>query len=322
MVARVVDLFAGWGGASSGAAAAGATVVLAANHWRVAVDAHALNHPNTLHLCQDLNQANFWEFPDHEVLWASPACQGFSQAAQGARKHRLNMRCKHDAIRSTAWAVINCVEAKRPEVVFVENVLDFLRWELYPMWKACLDRMGYAVEEHVADATAFGVPQRRRRLVIVATRSRAPLGLKLPVVPRSEEPAFGPCIDWDDRFVDPGETGWEKISNKTTKVQERIHRARTVKGRGERFLTQYVTNHPGVPLEEAIRTITTKSQWAIVDGDRIRMLRVREIARGMGFEDDYGWPEGSTKGDQIKGLGNAVAPPVAEWFVEQALAVA
>ena len=43
---RAVDLFAGWGGFTAGAEMAGAEVVFAANHWKLAVDAHALNHPS------------------------------------------------------------------------------------------------------------------------------------------------------------------------------------------------------------------------------------------------------------------------------------
>lgn len=314
---RVVDLFAGWGGASLGAEQAGAEVLLAANHWPLAVEAHTLNHPDTKHLCQDLNQANFSMFPDHDVLWASPACQGSSQAARPARKFDLNMKQKHDALRSTAWAVINALEAKQPSVAFIENVTDFKRWQLYPMWKMCIEHLGYAVEEHFPVATSFGVPQRRKRMVIVASRSTAPMGLRLPAV---QEIGFGPFIDWNDEHVDVGEQGWAPVSSKPINVQARVHRARA-QGRGEVFLTQYVTNHPGVPLHEPIRTITTKAQWALVCGGQIRMLRVRELARAMGFPDSYQWPA-SSKEEQIKGLGNAVAPPMARWFIERAMEAA
>ena len=313
----VADLFAGWGGASLGAEQAGATVVLAANHWRLAVDAHQLNHPHVTHLCQDLNQANFYTFPDHDLLWASPACQGMSRAAQPARKNNKDVASKHDMLRSTAWAVINCVEAKRPQAVIVENTIDFRAWVLYDPWLMALERLGYAVETHLAVATDFDVPQRRERFILVATRSKNPLGLVLPSRP---ETPFGPCIDWDDEHPDPREMGWRPVSSKTVKVQERVARGRA-RGLGDIFLTQYVSGHPGVSLDEPIRTITTKSQWAIVDGDRIRMLRTREVARAMGFPDSYTWPAAS-KEDKIKGLGNSVAPPMAKWFVEQVMKAA
>lgn len=313
----VADLFAGWGGASLGAEQAGATVVLAANHWRLAVDAHQLNHPHVTHLCQDLNQANFHAFPDHDLLWASPACQGHSRAAQPARKNKGDIRSKHDQLRSTAWAVVNCVEAKRPSAVVIENTIDFRQWVLYDLWLMALQRLGYAVEEHLAMATDFGVPQRRERLIIVATRSKNPLGL---VLPTRDEPSFGPCIDWENAHPDPRERGWKPVLSKSANVQRRVAKGRA-RGLGDRFLTQYTTDHPGVSLEEPIRTITTKSQWALVDGDQIRMLRVREIARAMGFPDTYTWPK-AIKDDQIKGLGNAVAPPMARWFVERVMEAA
>jgi DNA (cytosine-5)-methyltransferase 1 len=303
---RTVDLFAGWGGFSLGAERAGAEVILAANHWRLAVDAHKANHPHAEHLCQDLNQANFYDFPDMDLLLASPACQGHSTASQPKRRRY------HDALRSTAWAVVSCADAKEPEAIVVENVVDFRRWRLYPAWCEALRCLGYTLEEHVAMASRFGVPQRRKRLIITAVKARHGLRLQLPDAP---EPGFGDCIDWSET------RGWAPVSSKPFKVQERIAKARRL-GRGETFLTQYVTNHPGVPLDEPIRTITTKAQWALVHGDQIRMLNVLEHARAMGFPDDYRWPEGVSKEMQIKGLGNAVCPPVAEWFTGQIMEAA
>jgi DNA (cytosine-5)-methyltransferase 1 len=83
--ARAVDLFAGLGGFTAGATAAGARVVWAANHWPVAVQWHAVNHPETAHLCQDLHQADWTQVPDHDLLLASPACQGHTPARGKAR---------------------------------------------------------------------------------------------------------------------------------------------------------------------------------------------------------------------------------------------
>jgi len=132
---RVADLFAGAGGFSQGAALAGADVVFAANHWRLAVDLHSKHHPETDHACQDLRQFDFSTMPDIDLLLASPACQGHSNAGRGARgKWGLDYR-HHDPTRSTALAVIDALEAKRPQWVIVENVLQFRDWELYEWWR-------------------------------------------------------------------------------------------------------------------------------------------------------------------------------------------
>jgi DNA (cytosine-5)-methyltransferase 1 len=304
---RAVDLFAGWGGFTMGAERAGVDVVWAANHWQLAVEAHSLNHPRTLHSCQDLRQADWSLLPNYDLLLASPACQGHSQAAQPARAHDAHVRPRHDELRATAWAVVSCADTTMPKKIIVENVVDFRRWQLYPVWRVALETLGYHLQELELVASWHGVPQRRKRLFIVGTRRPAST-IKLPR--SSREVPFGPCVNWDD-----GE--WRPVCRTTKTAQARMATGRRRHGR--RFLSQHVSNHPGVGLEEPIRTITTKDQWVVVDGDRYRPLTVREYARGMGFCDGYGWPSGCSRSDAIKGLGNAVPPPLATQLIERVL---
>lgn len=294
---KAIDLFAGWGGFSLGAEQAGAMLVWAANHWPLAVEAHAANHPSARHVCQDLRQADWTALPDFDLLLASPACQGHSQASQPRRRRY------HDALRATAWAVVDCADITAPRAIVVENVADFRRWRLYPVWRAALEALGYHLEELDLRASLFGAPQRRDRLFVVATRGPKALDLE----PSASELPFGPCVEWDAPVT------WRPVATASERVRERIAKGR--RNHGRRFLTQHVTGHPGVGLDEPIRTITTKDQWAIVDGDRYRPLTVRETARAMGFPDSYRWPEGATRRDQIRGLGNAVCVPQARALV-------
>ncbi len=301
---KVVDLFAGWGGFSLGAAQAGANLAGAYNHNPLAVRAHGLNHPEAVHVCQDLRQADWGTLPEFDLLLASPACQGHSQAAQPGRSASGNTRGYHDALRATAWAVVDCADATNPEAIVVENVPDFKRWRLFPLWMQALECLGYVVKEHLLTATSFGVPQRRQRLFITATRKAFEL-----VVPEMKiEPAMGDFIDWDK-----GE--WRPIEQAGIGAQRRIRLGQQI--HGQCFFTQHVTGHKGVPLHEAIRTVTCADQWAVVQGELYRPLTIRETARAMGFPDTYGWPEGSTRRETIRGLGNAVCPPVAKSIVEQ-----
>lgn len=105
---RAIDLFSGWGGFTLGAEQAGARVVWAANHWPVAVDVHARNHPHVAHVCQDLRQADWTQLPRFDLLLASPACQGHSRASQPRRRQY------HDEMRATAWAVVDCADVTDP----------------------------------------------------------------------------------------------------------------------------------------------------------------------------------------------------------------
>lgn len=296
---RAVDLFAGWGGFTLGAEQAGVDVVWAANHWPMAVEAHALNHPDTIHACQDLTQADWTKLPDYELLLASPACPGHSTASQPRR------RAYHDESRATAWAVVDCAEVTYPETLIVENVPAFKRWQLYPIWKSALRQLGYELEEHTLRASHYGVPQRRDRLFIVGSRVGAHITPRKP----SQEPAFGPCIDWDDG-------DWRPITVAGAGAQKRMAAGRA--RHGERFLSQHTTGHRGISLDEPIRTITAQDHWLVVDGDNYRPLTIRETARGMGFPEDYAWPENATRTDSIIGLGNAVCPPLVAELIKEA----
>jgi len=58
VTATVTDLFCGAGGSSLGAEAAGAELVMAANHWATAIEVHQAHFPNAGHDCADISQAD------------------------------------------------------------------------------------------------------------------------------------------------------------------------------------------------------------------------------------------------------------------------
>ena len=290
-----IDLFAGAGGFSTGAAQAGCRVVWAANHWPVAVQWHAANHPSTEHACQDLQQADFRDAPRHDLLLASPACQGHSNARGADKPH-------HDALRSTAWAVVTCAEVHRPYAAVIENVPEFTRWVLYPAWCAALHALGYALAPMVLDAADSGVPQNRLRAFIVATRSRHPVELELP---RREHQSAAACID-----LAAGK--WSPV-NKPRRAAATL--ARIAAGRqrfGSTFLAPYYgsgSGETGRSLDRPIGTLTTKARWALVDGDRMRMVSAVEGRALMGFPASYQLPANEAQAWTL--LGNAVCPPMA-----------
>lgn len=301
--ATAIDLFAGAGGFTAGAEAAGVHVLWAANHWPDAVEVHARNHPRTEHSCQDLQQADWSAVPDHDLLLASPACQGHSFAGQPGRRRR-GVIAKQQADRNTAWAVVSCAEVKRPRTILVENVAAFLRWPLLPAWMHALELLGYELRTQVFDVADFGVPQNRKR-AIVSARLGEPLELASPGL--AHRP-FGPSIDWN-----AGD--WKPLRENTPGVRRRVYAARRRIGEG-RFLTHYVTGHRGRELSRPIGCVTTKAQWAVVRGDHSRMLTPVELRRAMGFDDDYYLPPGSTLATRL--LGNAMPPGFARDLIQQA----
>lgn len=292
---NAIDLFAGAGGFTEGATAAGCRVLWAGNHWPAAVAVHARNHPDTVHACQDLQQADWGQVPAHDLLLASPACQGHSRARGKERPH-------HDAQRATAWAVVSAAECHQPYAVVVENVLDFAEWTLFPAWCAAMTALGYALAPMVVDAADHGVPQHRQRLFVVCTRSKHPVELNLQ--PRPHAAAAG--------FVDFTAGRWQPLAKpgRSPRTLARAEAGR--RAHGSRFVMPYYGSGSGLggrSLSRPIGTITTRARWAVVDGDRMRMLSAAECRAAMGFRASYELP--TSEVEALHMLGNAVCPPVA-----------
>jgi len=290
-----IDLFSGAGGFSTGAVMAGCRVLWAANHWPTAVQWHAANHPDTEHACQDLQQADFRDAPRHDVLLASPACQGHSPARGKEQPH-------HDAQRATAWAVVTCTEVHRPPVVVVENVPAFASWLLFPAWCAAMNALGYALAPMVLDSADAGVPQQRLRLFVVATRSKHPIALELPQ--RTHRPA-AEVIDFDAGR-------WSSVDRPGRSPNTLARIAAGRRRFGERFLAPYYgsgSGETGRSLDRPIGTLTTRARWAVIDGDRMRMVSAVEGRALMGLPADYLLPANEATAWHL--IGNAVCPPQA-----------
>lgn len=302
---NAIDLFAGLGGWSTGAKQAGVNVLWAANHWPSAVEWHAANHPQTTHVCQDLHQADWTQVPSHDLLLASPCCQGHSKA-----RGKSSGNPQHDASRSTAWAVVSAAEVHKPEAAIIENVPEFTDWALYPAWATAMNALGYQLAPHVIDCADLEVPQNRERLFIVATRSKSPLFLNLPKFEHVHATSF----------IDFSSGSWSAIDKpgRAQATLERVANGRAV--HGDRFVMSYYGNTKiGRSLNRPIGTITTRDRWAVVDGNRMRMLTADENLLAMSFPSDVKRPASHKL--TVHMAGNAV-PPLAAQRIIEALKVA
>ena len=191
MSATVTDLFCGAGGSSTGATAAGARVVMAANHWATAVATHQTNFPDTDHDCADISQTDPRRYPRTDILWASPECTNHSQArarrrataqldldlSAGARLGQVLPEEAADRSRATMWDVPRFAEHHRYPVIVVETVVEAARWVLWRGWRHALTLLGYrhrVVYLNSMHAPAVRVPrapQSRDRLYIVCWRT-------------------------------------------------------------------------------------------------------------------------------------------------------
>jgi len=292
---KSIDLFAGLGGFSEGARLAGITNVWSGDHWDLACEYHRINHPHATVVQQDLQQADWREVPAHDIVLASPACQGHSPARGKERPH-------HDALRSTAWAVVACAEYHRSSAIVVENVPEFVKWALFPSWCDALQRLGYAISPHVIDAADHGVPQHRVRVFIVCTKSAAPISLRLPK--RMHRPV-NDIIEWEAH-------SWTPI-DKPGRSEATLRRIASGRARyGARFVAPFYGSGSGTTgrsIHRPLGTVTTLDRWALIDGDRMRVMQPSENRSAMSFGPHIKLPKVKREANFL--LGNAVCPTVA-----------
>jgi DNA (cytosine-5)-methyltransferase 1 len=166
-----IDLFAGAGGMSVGAIAAGVDVRVAVEIDKFAGITYKANHPQTLLFNSDIRKVKINGYcrtdkHDIKIVFGGPPCQGFSTSNQKTRnrKNESNWLFK-DYLR--------LVKEQSPDWVIVENVKGIIETEggfFFETINTQLKRAGYTTAFSVLNAADFGVPQVRNRVFIVGSR--------------------------------------------------------------------------------------------------------------------------------------------------------
>lgn len=304
---RGLDLFAGMGGSSWGAIAAGVHIVAAIDMWDLAKSTYQDNFPSVRCLSKRVEQVSpkvlQREIGDIQVLIASPECTSHSCA-------RGSLRPSEES-QETAFQVNRFARALEPRWIIVENVINMRSWARYNEWLDGLASLGYNLAEVVLDASEFGVPQSRKRLFVLGDSERLPPSTIQARCNRA--PTIQPLLDLDGKY------GYSALvsDGRSISTLERAKRAIAVVGPSEPFLLVYYgSDGPGgwQSVNRPLRTITTVDRFAIVrpdhtGGHEMRMLQVPELQRAMGFPATFKMRHGSRR-EKIRLLGNAVCPPV------------
>lgn len=164
---KYISLFSGCGGMDLGFVQAGFEPVAAYDHWGAAVENYVSNigaHAETW----DLSNAHLPSSARKcDVVIAGSPCQGFSTA--GKRK-------VDDPRNRLLDAAIKTSIGLSPKVIVLENVLGLLSGEHRAYWNdACrkLEGAGYKTSTQVVDARDCGIPQSRRRVIVLAWRTKS-----------------------------------------------------------------------------------------------------------------------------------------------------
>lgn len=168
---KAIDLFAGCGGLSQGLKDAKFRVVGAVEIDPKARETYALNHPEVPLLGSDIRQLECQTVLENlglavgelDLLAGCPPCQGFSS---------LRRKNKSRAVADERNALIDdfCRLALglMPKLIMMENVPAIAKYRKFSMMLSKFRKVGYSVEYKILDVSDYGVPQRRKRLIVSA----------------------------------------------------------------------------------------------------------------------------------------------------------
>lgn len=279
MTITVTDLFCGAGGSSTGAAAAGAEIVMAANHWSTAIEVHQANHPDARHDCADISQADPRRYPATDILMASPECTNHSQAKGVSRRKQNPDLFDQDfdpaaeRSRATMWDVPRFAEQNHYAAIVVENVVEATKWVGWRAWCIAMEDLGYERRILSHNSMHHGVAQSRDRLYVVFTRS-----------------GLAPDLDLEL-------TGWCPACAAVRPCRQAWKSGRTVGRYRQQYLYRCTTCRcEVVPATAPAASIIDWSLDCPRIGDRVRPLAAKTRARILAGLERYGWVPVTTVG--------------------------
>lgn len=358
-----VDLFSGAGGLSLGLERAGWTVAAAVDFDGRALETHAANFPG-LSLHMDLGDpaerdrlVSMLRSASIDLVAGGPPCQPFSRAGRSKIRSLVEHhgRDPHDC-RTELWsAYLDVVKRIRPRAVLMENVPDMGLSDDFAVVRTIeeqLENLGYATQVRLVDAWRYGVPQHRKRLILLArndvekfdwrpeqdkrTTLHEAIG-DLPVLPvkptervgQRELPYSKPpkpsAFMQAMREGAPRDRVWDHMTRRVRKDDWEIFsemNSKTLYSEISPDLQRYRANHftdkykklDWANLSRSITAHIAKDGYWYIHPEQHRTLTVREAARVQTFPDRFRFA--GTRSDAFRQVGNAVPPLLGEVAAE------
>lgn len=334
---RVVDLFCGCGGMTLGLEEAArrarrsVEIRLAVDSSPVACAVFKANYPSAPVVAAgvesifdrdpgrprsrpEIEVSRFVGAPD--ALIGGPPCEGHSDLNNHTRRNDK----KNDLYLRMARAA----EVLRPAVVVIENVPQVLRdaKDVARVTQAALEQLGYRVDGRVIDMTRVGVPQKRRRYIMLASLVDA-------VDPEAilEDLAARECrertVGWAIRDLE-SVSAIEEIDRPSQASTENRKRIRFLFENsmynlpnaerpechlnGHSYISMYGRLRWGAPAQTITTGFTSMGQGRYVHPSRRRTLTPHEASRLQTFPDWFDWSKASGRTALAGMIGNAVPP--------------
>lgn len=322
-----IDLFSGAGGLTLGLKQAGFKVLAGIEIERVPAATYKLNHPDVLCINKDIREVGAVELlmatglkrGELDLLAGCPPCQGFST---------LRTRKKSNAVaddrNDLLFEFLRFVEALSPRSIMMENVPALAHDIRMKAFLRRISVLGYKVSRknvRVEDASEYGVPQRRYRMILLASKTG-----QVKKAEKSETITVRKCLD-AVRLAPVGESGdplHDHVPNRAAHVEE-IIRNIPKDGGSRTSLPEHLVLECHKSEKSGFRDVYGRMSWDRVSPtmtggcgnpskgrylhpEEDRAISLREAALFQTFPADYRFDLTEGRGKAALMIGNALPP--------------
>jgi DNA (cytosine-5)-methyltransferase 1 len=310
-----IDLFAGIGGFRIPMQELGGSCVFSSEYNYHAQRAYELNFGEVPF--GDITKFNTDIVPKHDVLCAGFPCQPFSISGK--------MKGFEDTRGTLIYHVFEIIEKHQPKVVLLENVKHLVyhdKKRTLAIIVQHLEEMGYIVSKKVLNASDFGVPQNRERIIIIGHKETK---FDFSKIKKKPKPALKEFLDRENDFeyLDEPYTILDEQKTQESGLVFAGYRNKTIRKAGVRPGTEHLSRvhkqpnriystegvHPALPSQES------SGRFWILHEDEVRKLTIQECYRIMGFPDEFKLL--NNKSELYRQIGNSVAIPMIRAVAEQ-----
>lgn len=265
---------------------------------------------NFKHHCEimDVRNLEIPKLPNFDILIGGFPCQSFSISAQNPP--RLGYKDERGML---FFEMVKILKEKKPRYLIAENVKGLLsanRGKAFPMIIQEFERAGYHIKFKLFNASEFGVPQKRERVIIVGFREYsdyAHFSFPKPTTLFNKVPLRDVLNESDNSnerlfFSEKAVAGMMAVRDKMNK------------GRAQSL------DEPCNTISSHLAKVSLNSTDPVlfING-RYRRFSSNECARIQSFPESFLW-DSVSEAKQLKAIGNAV-PPVLMWHIANALAL-
>lgn len=297
----VISLFSGSGGLDLGFLATGKFKIVYANDFNTAACETYRRNIGDHIVCDDI--ATLSEFPPAELIIGGPPCQGFSTANPG--------RCFEDPRNHLFKEYARILKQVQPKMFLMENVSGMATMEkgkVYSLIKQELSNCGYRLYDKLLNARDYGVPQHRRRMIVIGIRNDLNHEFEFPTPTHSDKDFNSVGKRLFDNPINSNDPN-HRIGKLTELNLERVKHI--PEGGSMADCPPHLQNNSN--LKRAMRRLDRNStSHTIVHNNcdhyyhptENRRITIREMARLQDYPDEYVFY--GSKSEQSRQVGNSV----------------